>query len=36
MLFDCRKFEEARVKSDRDNLACEEEDSNESINELGF
>ena len=35
-LFDCKKFEEARVKSDRADLACGEEDSNESINELGF
>ena len=34
--WDYRKFEEAGVKSDRANLACEEEDSDESINELGF
>ena len=36
-LYACEKFEEARVKSDKANLACEEEDdSNKSINELGF
>ena len=36
-LYACEKFEAERVKSDKANLACEEEDdSNESINELGF
>ena len=35
-LFACKKFQAARVKLDRANLACDKEASNESINDLQF